>query len=322
MRFENTRAAQPSSFAHRAAYYSSAEELVSVAAPIAEAGLRGGTPVALIASSDTERRLREALVEPVGLIHLPPPKPWMRRSGQTLATRRAHELRDLVDWAGPVTVIAEHRADDPDEDPSSWVETDVALNLALSSAPITMTCLYPASLAEGPKHRAVLWSHPWLIDPDGTIRRNSEVRQPAEVLAAHPVPAASRLGTPDHEMTFTPWQLIELRTSVGRATDKLGMEKAKADDFIIAVNEVASNAVEHGRGLGTLQIWQRHDRLVCEVHDTGALAEPLPGLRLPHPSASRGRGVWMARQLCDLLHVWSDGKGTHVQLQAVLSGSG
>ena len=50
----------------------------------------------------------------------------------------------------------------------------------------------------------------------------------------------------------------------------------------------------------------------CEVHDRGSLADPLPGLQAPHPSHPKGRGLWIARQLCDMLHIWSDADGTHV----------
>ena len=57
--------------------------------------------------------------------------------------------------------------------------------------------------------------------------------------------------------------------------------------------------------------------LLCEVHDDGPLADPLPGLRAPHPSDPRGRGLWIARQLCDLLHVWGDDAGTHVRIRAL-----
>ena len=57
--------------------------------------------------------------------------------------------------------------------------------------------------------------------------------------------------------------------------------------------------------------------LVCEVHDGGRLVDPLPGLRAPHPSDPRGRGLWIARQLCDLLHVWGDDAGTHVRIRAL-----
>jgi anti-sigma regulatory factor (Ser/Thr protein kinase) len=85
---------------------------------------------------------------------------------------------------------------------------------------------------------------------------------------------------------------------------------------VLAVNEVATNAVEHGSGEAQIAIWIGADGLVCEVHDAGPLRDPLPGLQAPHPSDPRGRGVWIARQLCDSLHVWADSAGTHVRMRA------
>ncbi|MDQ2707840.1 MAG: ATP-binding protein [Actinomycetota bacterium] len=81
---------------------------------------------------------------------------------------------------------------------------------------------------------------------------------------------------------------------------------------------MAGNAIEHGSGTGLLQLWLRSELLICEVHDAGVLGEPLPGLRSPRPADARGRGMWIARQLCDLLHVWTDHTGTHVRLQVGL----
>lgn len=316
MRFENTRTTLPLRFMHRAAYYSSSDDLLAVAEPMVREALRGSTPVVLIASAYTERRLRGVLGgSSAGLIHLMPPAPWLCGSGQAVVTQRTRELRELADWAGPVTVLAEHHPHRPGINPSAWVEADAAMNVALSALPITMTCLYPTELETETVSAAVRWNHPQLVDSAGAIRENPEFRPAAEVLAVHPVSAPLRLGAPDRELTFTPWQLLELRAAVAEAAVALGLATDKAQDFVLAVNEVASNAVEHGYGVGQLQLWQRDDRLVCEVHDKGTLREPLPGLRPPHPSAPRGRGIWIARQLCDLLHVWTDSYGTHVRLQ-------
>ena len=65
-----------------------------------------------------------------------------------------------------------------------------------------------------------------------------------------------------------------------------------------------------------LCVWVTDDDVVCEVHDAGDLRDPLPGLQAPHSSNPRGRGIWIARQLCDSLHVWSDATGTHVRMRA------
>jgi anti-sigma regulatory factor (Ser/Thr protein kinase) len=316
VRVENTRTTRPQQLVHRAAFYTSHEHLLAITMPAIHDALRQKMPVALIASPSTERTIRQRLDGSTGLIHLPPPGPLVRDSGQAVVTQRARELRELTGWAGPIAVIAEHHCGHIDSDAAAWVEADAAMNIALSSLPITMTCLYPTGL--GPDAvDAVRWNHTHLIEPDGTVRENIDVRPPDDVLAMYPVAAPPPLGRPQWEMTFSPWQLIDLRTTVAEATKLAGLEPEQAEDFVLAVNEVASNAVEHGYGIGLLQLWLPGNQLICEVHDTGVLGEPLPGLRPPHPNSPRGRGVWIARQLCDLLHVWSDGEGTHVRLQAV-----
>lgn len=315
MRFESTRTAVPSQFTHRAAFYSSPEHLVGIMLPMVRDSLERDVPVALISSAMTERRVRDELDNPAGLVHLSPPPTRLRDSGQAVVSLRARELREFTDWAGPVSVVAEHHPNRPGLRPGAWAEADAAINVALSTLPVTMTCLYPAELGS-PEPGAVHWNHPELVGEDGSVRANPLARAPEEVLARYPVPTPPPLGPPDRELSFTPWQLIELRSAVTEATDQAGLERAHAQDFVLAVNEVASNAVEHGQGLRRLRLWRRPGRVICEIHDSGSLTNPLPGLLPPHPNSPRGRGLWIARQLCDLLHVWSDTLGTHVRLHA------
>jgi anti-sigma regulatory factor (Ser/Thr protein kinase) len=316
VRFESTRTALPRRFTHRAAYYTSSDHLIDVAVPMIERALNRDTPVAVIASAPTERRLRGVLGDSAGLIHLPPPDSLLCGSGQGVISLRAQELSELTNWAGPVEVLVEHHPHRPGLHPSAWVEADAATNVALAALPVTITCLYPTALETETVSAAVRWNHTEVIGADGTPRENPEVRTPTEVLSMHPVLPPPRLGPPDRELTFTPWQLIDLRTAVGEATGYTRMSQPHAKDFVLAVNEVASNAVEHGYGVGLLQIWRQGDQLICEVHDSGTLRDPLPGLRPPHPNSPRGRGMWIARQHCDLLHVWTDARGTHVRLQS------
>jgi anti-sigma regulatory factor (Ser/Thr protein kinase) len=316
-----TRTALPRRFAHRAATYRDPTGLLSVAVPIVEHAMRRDTPVVLIASPGTERLIGEATEadrKAGGLVCLPGLPEGLRRSGQTVAVRRAAQLRELTDRSGPVVVLVEHDARHSLLDEVAWVEAEAATNLAVAGMPVTMTCLFrdPANPASA---TALRQSHPQLLGPDAAVLDNPDHREPAEVLADHPVAAPPTLGPPDREFTFTPWQLTDLRAAVAEVASVAGMRRERAEDFMLAVNEVAGNAVEHGYGTGLWQAWSRGHSVVCEVHDSGSLARPLPGLSLPHPARSRGRGIWIARQLCDLLHVWSDGDGTHVRIEATRS---
>ncbi|HEY9416257.1 MAG TPA: ATP-binding protein [Pseudonocardia sp.] len=307
------RGGLPQRFSHRAAVYDTQNDLVRLAVPLIERARRRESPVALSVATSTERLLRD-IVGSSGLIRLATPEPTQRRSGQSVASRRARELRELTDRDGPVVVIAQHDPDMGLLDGRAWVETDAAMNLALATMPVTMTCLYRDPL-DPVLAAAARWNHPLWVHGDGSVQENPDHRQPAEVLAACPAGAPAPLGDPDQELAFTPWQLTDLRTAVGAAAHTAGLAPDRADDFVLAVNEVAGNAVEHGYGTGLLQIWLRPLFLTCEVHDSGVLGNPLPGMRLPQPAEHRGRGVWIARQLCDLLHVWADQDGTHVRLE-------
>jgi anti-sigma regulatory factor (Ser/Thr protein kinase) len=93
---------------------------------------------------------------------------------------------------------------------------------------------------------------------------------------------------------------------------------AKADDLVLAVNELAANSIRHGHGGGVLQVWRRPSQVVCQVHDPGHITDPLAGRRLPVPETAGGMGLWMVNQLCDLVEVRSTERGTTVRVHASL----
>jgi anti-sigma regulatory factor (Ser/Thr protein kinase) len=320
MRVETTRTAGHVQLRHAVGFTTSPDDVFAQAAPLAAAALGRGEPVALAVRPTTERALAAAL--PVGgplgepMLLARPDGP--DRSGQTLAARWARELRTATRARGGVTVVVEHDADHDGLDGSFWTELDAALNVALAEVQATVVCLYP----QLPLHLEVTYgarrNHPLLL-VDGVMQQNTEHRAPREVLADRGAPPPTVLGPPDWRLPFDTWQLVEVRQAVARAARAAGCDRDRVEDLVLAVNEVATNAVEHGSGDAHLALWTGPGAhgLLCEVHDAGRLADPLPGLRAPHPSDPRGRGLWIARQLCDLLHVWGDADGTHVRVRAL-----
>ncbi|GAA2537661.1 anti-sigma factor RsbA family regulatory protein [Pseudonocardia hydrocarbonoxydans] len=313
MRITGTPPGDAPRLQHAAGFHSSPDHLVGQLLPLARAALGRGEAVALALAPDTETALRDALGTADGLHPLGPPAE--AGSGQTVAVARARELRELTRTAGPVSVLGEHRSDLDGPDGSFWTEFDAAVNVALAELPVRMTCFFP----EMPLHLCVLDgardNHPQLL-VDGEVRPNPRHRAPRDVLAAYPVAPPVLLGVPDLTVAFQSWELQEVRRAVRDIAGAAGFTDDRVEDVVLAVNEVATNAVEHGGPHAELHVWATGGGLVCEVHDTGALADPLPGMASPHPSEPRGRGLWISRQVCDLLHVWSDDRGTHVRVRA------
>ncbi|HET6258604.1 ATP-binding protein [Pseudonocardia sp.] len=317
MRIETTRSAVAFRLEHAVGYHRSDADLLAQLVPLAAAAIERGEPVAVALRPGTDWALHEELGRPPGLIPLSRPQGSDSASGQTVAARRALELRELTSTTGgPVTLLTEHITTLDGADGSFWTEFDAAVNVALAELPVRMTCFYP----ELPLHLEILdgsrRNHPLLL-VGGQMLHNPEHLYPRDVLAMRPAPAPALLGPPDVRMTFSAWQLHEVRSAVEGSLLEVGYGRTRAEDLVLAVNEVATNAVEHGAPEAELAIWTGNGgELVCEVHDHGVLADPLPGLQAPHPSDPRGRGVWIARQLCDSLHVWADRRGTHVRMHA------
>lgn len=121
--------------------------------------------------------------------------------------------------------------------------------------------------------------------------------------------------------TFTRSDVTAVRHAVARAAAGVGMSRRRLDDFVLAINEIITNAVRHGGGQGRLRLWSLGDLLWCEVADRGP---GMPrgsgdGSRLPPSFSVGGRGLWLARHLCDTLSIQSGPQGTVIRLGTAVS---
>ncbi|HYN92970.1 MAG TPA: ATP-binding protein [Pilimelia sp.] len=120
---------------------------------------------------------------------------------------------------------------------------------------------------------------------------------------------------------FSRGDLAQLRQAVTAHAGRAGLTGQRLDDFVLAVNEVVTNAVRHAGGRGRLRMWANDEAVCCEIADAGGgiPAERLFPQRPPAASTAGGRGIWMARQLCDELAVETGPSGTTVCVQARLA---
>ena len=113
------------------------------------------------------------------------------------------------------------------------------------------------------------------------------------------------------------------RDLAARAADAslpAGSEPA-LEDFLLAVDEMTTNALRHGRPPVDLRLWADEKRLVCTVTDRGAgLQDPFIGYGPAHGDdlSLGGMGLWLARQLCDHVDITVADDGVRVRLTTVL----
>jgi anti-sigma regulatory factor (Ser/Thr protein kinase) len=113
-------------------------------------------------------------------------------------------------------------------------------------------------------------------------------------------------------------ELRTLREDVAALAAGAGLHEPRLADFVLAVNEVMTNVVRHGGGRGRLRLWLAEGRLRCEIADHGPGIPPsrLANDELPPGSATGGRGLWLARRLCDAMTVDTGPDGTTIRLFA------
>lgn len=112
--------------------------------------------------------------------------------------------------------------------------------------------------------------------------------------------------------------LSEVRALVRRHARQAGLPEARANDLVIAVSEAAANTVRHARSPGTLDIWHDETEIVCEIRDEGVITDPLVGQRPPVIGALAGHGLWLVRQLCDLVELLSGEDGTTIRMHMAI----
>jgi anti-sigma regulatory factor (Ser/Thr protein kinase) len=113
---------------------------------------------------------------------------------------------------------------------------------------------------------------------------------------------------------FTGDGLRRVRELVEQAARVAGVSATNAHNLVIAVSELAANAVRHGGGSGRIVIEQTDDGVRVEVSDHGPGLPELLSQELPPPEAISGRGLWMVRNLCRDLHISSSARGVTVRL--------
>ncbi|GAA0667472.1 hypothetical protein GCM10009535_54150 [Streptomyces thermocarboxydovorans] len=111
-------------------------------------------------------------------------------------------------------------------------------------------------------------------------------------------------------------ELAKLRLLVEECGAGVGLTEPRRSDFLLAVNEIASNAIEHGGGGGRLLLWKVGDELECRIADSGpgfteaVVPESLTGL----DGATRGRGLYIARLVADRFNISAAAVGAVVTL--------
>ena len=119
---------------------------------------------------------------------------------------------------------------------------------------------------------------------------------------------------------FDAGRITPLRHAVAARAGEAGLTGEHLEDFIVAVNELLTNAVRHGGGTGRVVVWCAEDSVVCEVSDHGAGLGPRVRADKPAPDQPGGWGLYLVRELTDTLDITTGPEGTAVRISSRVTG--
>ncbi|WP_160150414.1 sensor histidine kinase [Nonomuraea solani] len=294
---------------HVAVPYDSDEAFLSLVVPRVRSALDEGRHVLVITCAPKLALLADALGADAGHIDSRTSAAWYGHPYRTLAAYHDYTRgrRTLVigepSWTGR-----------SEREIRELIRYESVVNAALHATAAIMLCLY--DLRKVPPHVLEFGpvNHPVLLGLDGEATSAGFVEPHELVLNGDrsPLPAPGRDAK---TVRFTGRELKRLRQSVGDYARAAGMDRNLITSLVISVSEIAANSIEHGAGYGTITMWVHGGELVCEIADPGgALDDPLPGYIPPEPESPRGYGLWISRQLCDLVELRAEGGVLRVRL--------
>jgi anti-sigma regulatory factor (Ser/Thr protein kinase) len=289
--------------------------------PVLHDLLARGAAVLMIVSAKVELLVRTEFCALSDQLEWSEPSSFYQRLGFAYEEFRRYTAEQHVQGRR-VHIVAEPDIT-TDFDPTSPVDRaaeylsyEVVYNDVIAPYDCPLTCIWDAR------------RHSTLIIENVRLLHNHEVIDGGKLVPVEHVPALDYLARrneiplppapadTDLDLTLSSLGAIgSVHTVVRSWAVRQQFSDTAAIDIVIAVAEVATNGIVHGDAPVRVRAWRHANTLVVQVDDAGGRPlPPLAGYLAPEVHPDTGRGMWLARQLSDVVKVHTGGGITSVRL--------
>lgn len=297
---------------HAAAVYDSPEDLQRRVLPWVRAGLERGEGVAAVVGDEAREVLRDGLGPDADQVSWALPGVDFRHVGRAFEALR----QQLRGPGAPARVLTENLTCGGPGRPAAHLRADAVSN-DTHPPTVSWACLYDRR-----HHRARLLelarqAHPLLLDAAGRAVPSDCHVDADTLVTAEPGPLSDVPREVPLDLAAGGFaDLPAVRHRVASVAGPLGLAPADCHAVALATGEVVTNAVQHGAAPLRVRLWPHRRTLVVRVDDGGrGAALRAAGLRPPEMSGCPARGMWVVRQLADVVHVGVEPGCTSVELQ-------
>ena len=307
-------------YVHDALFFDSPGQLTDVAVPFLLEGLAAGEAAVVAAGTPTANLLREAVGGDPRVHVMERGDVYRARTPTAITTFRRLAEQHAADGVTRVRVVGEVDFGPTERDWVEWQRYESVINDALAEWPLWGLCVFDTQRLPEPLLETALRTHATVVTV-GDRAPNPEFTDPADYLRSLPIPREPLEDTPPRISVPDVSDFVGLRHAVARELATAPAPRDAVEDFLLAVDEMTSNAMRHGGPPVGLRLWVAADRIVCTISDRGpGWDNPFAGYGPAHgEDLSRGgMGLWLARQLCDHVDISSSGDGAGARVRLTL----
>lgn len=302
-----THAEQPTQaqFTHAALIIDSDDTLDRLLVPLLRTHVAAGEPVLMVVSPHTEQVVRARLQREAENLEWGAAGAFYQRLGLTFEGFRRY-LQDQHAQGRLVHVIAEPdvptELDAAVDRVAAYLSYEALCNEAYAAYGCPVTCLWDSR------------QHPTLVIESVRSIHDHEITEHGPQPNLTFIPTADYLAARSHvamppvpdtlDLNFalsSPHDLAFCRSTVAEWARSHSYSAEASIQITTATNEILTNGLQHGLPPVQLRAWHHRKTLVIQVDDPGG--RPIPpdaGYRSPgHPA--HHLGLWIARQLADVL---------------------
>jgi anti-sigma regulatory factor (Ser/Thr protein kinase) len=274
--------------------------------------------VLMVVGARTSAVVRDRLGQDADTLDWAPADRYHQRLGFAF-TRFLRYLREQHARQCRVHIIAEPDlvtgAHAPVDRDVAYLGYEAIVNDVFAAYRCPITCIWnsrhhaPSVIDEVRKVHPQQWTARGPVENPGYLAPNDYLDQamrPAMVAA----PAVADLNT-------TVWHARELaacRAAVARWAELNHFLPVAVRQVVAATSEVVANGVRHGEPPVRVRAWSKDATLIVQVDDCGGSAIPADSGYRPPTTPADPAGLWVARQLADVLVTHTAGGQTSVRL--------
>jgi hypothetical protein len=307
-------------FDHRALIIDTDNTIKHLLVPQIRRSIIAQEPVLLVVGTDTATIIRDELGRDAEALQWSPMNGFYQRLGFTYSkflryVREQHSREQVVHVIAEPDVITE--PDAAVDRAAAYMGYESMANDVFAGYRCTITCVWhsrdhPASIID-----EVRKVHPREVCTRSVVE-NDGYQPPGDYLSRREhgtMTAIPALDDIDIDIiVWHPDEVAACRAAIAEWATRHNFVPAAARQVVASANEVLHNGLRHGRPPVRARAWRQGATLIIHVDDHGGSSIPARVGYRPPVGPTDSAGLWMARQLADVLITHTDAGRTAVRM--------